>query len=400
MAATHADSRSRAGPALFSYGFRPFFFAAALWAVVSMAAWVAMLGGYSPLPIAPDPVSWHVHEFLFGYLGAVIAGFLLTALPNWTGRMPVVGWPLAGLALLWLCGRFAFSISQLLPPVMVTIVDLAFPCALILFLAREITAGRNWRNLVVLALLSAFLAGNALFDLELQAGKVPAGGTGQRLALAAAVMLIALIGGRIVPSFTRNWLVADGQTRLPASPMQRFDRIALLVLLGALSGWVLAPTAHPVAALLLLAGALHAARLVRWRGYLTLREPLVWVLHLAYAFVPLGALTLGIALLTGAPDLITASHHSWTIGAIGTMTLAVMTRATLGHTGAALRAGTGTAIIYAAITAALLLRLSAEIMPAAAGLLQTGAAAAWCIAFMGFLVLYGPRLWRSRDPAG
>lgn len=399
MATTRERMRNWSGPALFSYGFRPFFLGAALWAALAMALWAAMMAGAEPLPLAYDPVSWHAHEFLFGYLGAVIAGFLLTAVPNWTGRLPVVGWSLAVLAGFWLAGRVAIATSGFWPPGWVAATDLAFQALLVLYLSREILAGRNWKNLIILGLLLAFLAGNLLFHRDAMAGRLSPDAVGIRLALATSILLIAVIGGRIVPSFTRNWLVKRGDPRRPAAPMQLFDRLSLIALLLALLLWVLRPDHPATGAALLAGGALHLARLARWQGLATLREPLLWVLHLAYAFVPLGTLTLGAALFSDSFQLATGSLHIWTIGAIGLMTLAVMTRATLGHTGAALQAGVLTATLYLALPAALACRLAAAIAPdpdpffAAASLL-------WIVAFLGFAALYGPRLLRARKPGG
>ncbi|MDU8941834.1 NnrS family protein [Ovoidimarina sediminis] len=387
MATTREQMRRWQGPAVLSYGFRPFFLAGGLWAALSMALWLGMMSGSTVLTPAVDPISWHAHELLFGYLGAVVAGFLLTAVPNWTGRLPVVGWPLLALTLLWGAGRVAMALGALWPPVWVGLIDTAFLAAMALFLAREIATGRNWRNLVVLALLLALLAANALFHLAAAAA------AGLRLGLAAAILLIAVIGGRVVPSFTRNWLVREGDPRRPAPPMQGFDRLALLALLAALLLWVARPEARIAGLALLAAGALHAGRLLRWQGITTRAEPLVWVLHLAYAFVPLGALGLGTALLQESTPLATASLHVWTVGAIGMMTLAVMTRATLGHTGAALHAGPATTALYLAIPAAVICRAAAA-LGAAPDLLYTLSGGLWIAAFLGFALLYGPRLMR------
>jgi hypothetical protein len=173
MTATTAEQmRAWRGPAILTYGFRPFFFGAAVWAALAMVLWVPMLSGHLILPTAFDPVSWHAHEFLFGYLGAVIAGFLLTAVPNWTGRLPIVGWRLGILALVWLAGRVAVAVSAGLPAGLVAIADLAFPVLFALAMLREIVAGRNWRNLIVLAMLAVFIAGNALFPLGSRAGRL------------------------------------------------------------------------------------------------------------------------------------------------------------------------------------------------------------------------------------
>lgn len=394
---TSERARQWTGPALLSFGFRPFFLFAALWAVLAMGLWLSLLGGADILALELDPVSWHAHEFLFGYLSAVVAGFLLTAVPNWTGSLPVVGWPLAGLFSLWVLGRLALVSASLWPPLAVMLADLAFLAALALFLAREIITGRNWKNLVVLAALSVFLAGNVLFHYEAMTGGHPASGAGLRLGLGAGIFLIALIGGRVVPSFTRNWLVKQRAERLPVPPMQKLDKLALLALLAALLAWVAFPEAPTAGVLLILAGGMHLVRLARWCGLATRSEPLVWVLHLGYLFVPLGALALGAALVTQAAHLAAASLHVWTIGAIGTMTLAVMTRATLGHTGAALTADTGSVVIYLAMPVALVCRLVAasadapELWHMASGL-------AWFVGFLGFTLLYGPRLLRPRPP--
>lgn len=399
MTTTAEQIRAWRGPALLTFGFRPFFFGAGVWAALAMALWAAMISGHLTLPTAFDPVSWHAHEFLFGYLGAVVAGFLLTAVPNWTGRLPITGWPLGGLFALWLAGRSAVMVSAFLPPVAVALTDLAHPVVLGAVLAREIVAGKNWRNLMVLGMLAIFAAGNAVFHWEAAIVGTPAQGTGLRIGLAAAMMMIAVIGGRIVPSFTRNWLVRRGPGRLPTPPMQAFDKLALLVLLAALSLWVLRP-AGPITGIALgLAGMLHLVRLSRWAGDRSLREPLLLVLHLAYALLPLGALALAVEIQVAGLLGMAAAQHLWMSGAIGLMTLAVMTRATLGHTGRKVTANAGTVAVYAALLAAMMLRLSAGSWPGQAHLLHILSAGAWIGAFGGFVVLYGPLLLRARPQA-
>lgn len=398
MTATTAERMRRwNGPAILSYGFRPFFLGAAAWAALAMALWLPMLTGMLVLPTAFDPIAWHAHEFLFGYLGAVVAGFLLTAVPNWTGRLPIVGWPLAGLVGLWLAGRIAVGLSALLPPLVTALADLAFPAALLFVMGREIVAGRNWRNLVLLAMVAVFALANALFHWQALAGPA-AQGAGLRLGLGAAVMMIALIGGRVVPSFTRNWLVRRGAGRLPRPPMQRFDKAALVLLLAGLATWVGWPDARASGLLLLAGGVAHLLRLARWAGDRTASEPLVAVLHLGYAFVPLGALTLGAAIAAPATVGMAAAQHLWMAGAVGLMTLAVMTRATLGHTGQDLTAGPGTSAIYAAAVLAALARLAAGLWPDAAQTLHLLSGLAWIAAFGGFALIYG-RLLLRQPPA-
>ena len=394
MSSTAAQMRAWRGPALLTFGFRPFFLGAAVWAALIMALWVPMLSGGLTLPTAFDAVSWHAHEFLFGYLSAVIAGFLLTAVPNWTGRLPIVGWSLGGLVALWVAGRFAIGFSLLLPGLVVAIVDLAMPIALGFVLAREIVAGKNWKNLIVLGMLAVFTLANALFHWEAANGSSAGQGYGVRLGLGAGVMMIAVIGGRIVPSFTRNWLVKRSDGHLPTPPMKKLDKAALLLLLAALVLWVALPGHRVAGSALLLAGGANALRLARWAGHRTGPEPLIAVLHVAYAFVPIGALA--IAAETLQPDIfgVAAAQHLWMAGAIGLMTLAVMTRATLGHTGQPLTAGIGTVGIYAAVIVAVLARVGAGVWPSEADWLHLVAGLGWITGFGGFVIVYGPLLLR------
>ncbi|WP_171130316.1 MULTISPECIES: NnrS family protein [unclassified Ruegeria] len=392
MAQTSAEQMRRwQGPALFSFGFRPFFLFGAVWVIVAMSLWLAILAGMLDLPTRFDRGSWHAHEFLFGYLGAVLAGFLLTAVPNWTGRLPIVGWPLAGLFALWCAGRGAILFSRVLPPLIAPVIDLLFPVALGGLILREIIAGKNWRNLIVLSLLAVFTLANALFHFEVLVGEYAAQGYGLRLGLATAVMMIAVIGGRIIPSFTRNWLVREQHRARPTPPMQRFDKATLLLSLPILAIWTLRPFTASTGLCLLVLGILHLMRLARWQGHHTLSEPLLFVLHASYAFIPLGALALGLDQILGNPGT-AGAQHLWMAGAIGAMTLAVMTRATLGHTGRALTAGKATVAIFLCVFLAALMRL---LTPLHQGL-STLSGMFWLLAFGGFVLVYGPMLLRPK----
>lgn len=392
MARTSAEQmRSWTGPAIFSYGFRPFFLFATAWAVLAMLLWVLVLSGAIILPTRFDPVTWHAHEFLFGYLGAVLAGFLLTAVPNWTGRLPIVGWWLAALFALWFVGRLAILFSSILPAGLAPAIDIAFPVVLGAMILREIIAGKNWRNLLVLALLAAFTLANALFHLEALRGDYAAQGYGFRLGLATAVMMIGVIGGRIIPSFTRNWLARTDILARPTPPMQLFDKLVLLASLLILLLWVVLPASTGTGFALIVMGVLHVVRLVRWQGHHTLGEPLVWVLHVSYAFIPVGALGMGLDGVLGAGDIASA-QHLWMAGAIGAMTLAVMSRATLGHSGRPLTANRATVLIYFCLFGSVAARVAMPGLPAlsyVAGLL-------WLSAFGGFVIIYGPLLWRTK----
>jgi uncharacterized protein involved in response to NO len=392
MTATAQQIRSYSGPALLSYGFRIFFLAGAVWAAFAMVLWLMLLTGTAALPSALSPLQWHVHELLFGFLPAVVAGFLLTAVPNWTGRLPVCGAPLLNLFLLWGAGRLAIFFSAAIGIWPAAAIDLAFLACLIAVMAREIVAGRNYKNLRVLVLVGVLLAGDAVFLGEVIAGG--AGNYGTRLGIAAAVLLISLIGGRIIPSFTRNWLVRCAPGRLPV-PFNRFDVGVILASAAALALWVGAPDATVTGVALLAAGIAHIVRLTRWAGDRAFAEPLLAVLHVGYAFVPIGFVLMALSILS--PDMIAPSGalHAWTAGAIGTMTLAVMTRASLGHTGQALTAAWPTTVIYGLVVTAAAARLAAASGLAYMQMLDLSAAA-WVLAFGGFAVVYGPMLANPR----
>lgn len=387
------QKRRYAGPALLTHGFRPFFLGACAWAALAMALWLPLLAGTFTLPSRLAPLDWHVHEMLFGFLPAVISGFLLTAVPNWTGRLPVVGGKLAGLVGLWLLGRGVTLVSGLLPLWIAISGDMLFLITLSAVMGREIAAGRNWKNLPVLGLVGLVAIANLIFQVEAAQG-AGTGGVGMRLAIAAAIQMIALIGGRIVPSFTRNWLMKRPPGPLPA-PMNRFDVACLIAAGAALLAWVALPDARVTGILCLTAGGLHLARLGRWAGWRCGGEALVWVLHAAYLWVPLGFLLLGAAILHPLGVPVSAALHGWLAGAIGTMTLAVMTRASLGHSGRPLTASRGITALYVAVLLAAPTRILYGFVPDALWLLHLSATA-WIAAFAGFVVIYTPLLTRTR----
>jgi len=393
MSTSAEQIRAYTGPALLSFGFRPFFLGAAIWSALAVLLWLPMLEGILTLPTALNPFEWHVHELLYGFLPAVVAGFLLTAVPNWTGRLPILGTPLLLLFLLWIAGRIAVMTSAMTGPWFAAAVDLAFLASVIAVIAREIVAGRNYRNLRVLVLVSLLFVGNAVFHLEAWLGG--GNGYGKRIGIAAAVLLISLVGGRIIPSFTRNWLAKRAPGRLPV-PFQRFDGLCVVAAATALLSWILAPDAIPTAVLLLIAGGLHTVRLARWAGERTTSERVVLVLPVASAFVPRGLFLVALSIV--APDVISASGalHGWTVGAIGLMTLAVMTRASLGHAGLELTATWPIILLYAGVLTAAMARIMAAFEIARMPMLHISAAA-WVIAFGGFALVYWPMLTRPRQ---
>ena len=389
--ATMQKLRAYQGPALFSHGFRPFFLFGAIYAGAMVPLWLAVFAGDVSLPTAFAPRDWHIHEMLFGYVAAVIAGFLLTAVPNWTGRLPIQGTPLAILFGAWLAGRLAVTFSGLIGWQLALAVDAVFLLLLAAAAAREIVAGRKWNNLKVVGIVSLLAIANIAFHVEAHLGGVAEYST--RLGIGLVVTLVCVIGGRIVPSFTRNWLARREPGRLPV-PFNRFDAAAVAAGVFAMAAWVVMPSGRWVAGALGVAGLLHLVRLVRWAGYRTMSDRLVLILHVAYAFVPAGFLLTALS----AADLVapSAGIHAWTGGAIGSMTIAVMTRASLGHTGQALSASIATQFVYAAIVIAALARVCAALEPSHSVPLLAIGGIAWAAAFLGFAFAYAPLLCGTR----
>ena len=396
MSAVSEEDRLRRArlPAVLDYAFRPMFLAAGSWAVIALALWLAMFFGYVQLPTRFDPLAWHVHEMLFGFVMAAVAGFLLTAIPNWTGRLPVRGLRLTVLAGLWLLGRLACLISADVPAWLAVLADLAFPTALLAVAAREIIAGRNWRNLPMTAPLTLFIIADLLMHLESLGVTVPIG-LGWRLAVGAPIVLISVIGGRIIPSFTRNWLFKRKSPRLP-SPQDMLDTAAVVLLAAALILWAFLPDHRVTGALLIAAALLNAVRLGRWAGIASWPEPLLFILHIGYGWVAVGTALLGLSIFNiGVP--VASAIHALTAGATAVMILAVMPRVTLGHTGRELMANRATVAVFVLINAAAIIRVCASWHTEFLTILLLVAGACWIAAFGLFELVYGPMLLTRRS---
>lgn len=380
-------------PPFFRGGFRPFFFGGAAWALLALAAWLLSLSGTVQLPTAMDALAWHRHEMLFGFVGAVIAGFLLTAIPNWTGRLPIAGPPLAAFAGLWLAARVAVFVSGELGFAFAAALDVGFLLTLAVVAGQEVIAAKN-RNVPVVGIVLLLALASAL-DHAGMAGRIEDSGAGVRLGIGMITVLISLVGGRIVPSFTRNWLARRGvKDGLPTQP-GRFDLFCVAVTFVASLAWLLFPSHAVTGALLVLAGVLQFARLLRWKGYRTLSDPLVVMLHVAFLWVPVGLAMLGASILNlTIPQ--SAAVHALTAGAMAGMILAVMTRATLGHTGRELKANGATQAIYALITLGAITRVAAPLLAERYTELMRGSALLWVAAFGLFLLSYGPILFGPR----
>ena len=386
-------ARMAAAPPILRGGFRPFFLLGAAWAVVALFVWLTVFFHGLPLPSAFNSLAWHRHEMLFGFVGAVIAGFLLTAIPNWTGRLPIAGAPLAALAGLWLAARIAVLFSAQLGWIVAAVLDVGFYLVFAFIAGREVVAARN-RNLPAVGIVLLFGIADAV-DYAGAAGLIADADAGVRAGIALVIVLISLIGGRVVPSFTRNWMAKQGfKQGLPGQPT-RYDQVAIGVTALAFAGWLLLPDAQVTGWLLAIAAALQFVRLARWSGWRTASDVLVLVLHVGYLWVPVG-LALLAASVVGSEIPRTAAIHAFTEGAMATMILAMMTRATLGHTGRALKANAATALAYVLVTLGAITRVIAPFgwldytdTLAAAGVL-------WGLAFVVFVAAYGPIVFRER----
>jgi uncharacterized protein involved in response to NO len=384
------NERSRIqGLAFFSYGFRPFFLSAAVFAGVALPIWALILAGADNTHFLYAPREWHVHEMVFGFLPAVIAGFLLTAMPNWTDRPPIKGMPLMCLWMLWLAGRLVMAVPWL-PDYVSALVDGAFLVTLAMIAWREIAIGNAWDRSPIGVLISLYAIANLLFHLR--ALSDAATDLPERMALSVIIMLLALIGGRVIPSFTLDFLSERGVLQQPPS-FSRFDGASILLAGIAAVAWTIQPQAMVTGWLLIVAGLVNLVRLLRWYGWMAWREPLVLILHLGYGWLALSLVILGGAIL-GLWLRPENAVHALTTGAVGSMTLAIMTRASLGHTGRPRQAGPMTVMIYSLVNLGAMLRVFGPATDLSTSLVLGLSAVAWSSAYLLFALIYGPFLLR------
>ena len=338
-------------PHFFSAGFRPFFLGAAVWAIVAVSLWVLYFAGIISPELYLDPLAWHIHELVYGYAAAAIAGFALTAIPNWTGRTPMHGWPLLLLFVCWLLARLTSleALATGTTALVNAILNIAFLTGFSTFAAKEIVAGGNKRNYVVILLFSLFtLTGVAstLFQNEFIGSPLHPGYGG----ILVIIPMIMLIGGRIIPNFTNNWLRNNGMTPT-AKTFGKLDGVTVFVTLAAIFLYH-----SPIKAeACILAGIMNIVRLSRWAGHKTVRDPIVIVLHVSYLWIAIGFICLGLSTMGYISE--SAAIHAWTAGAIGGMTLAVMSRAALGHSGRKIESTGPLTLLYICVHAAAAVRL-------------------------------------------
>jgi uncharacterized protein involved in response to NO len=372
--------------ALFNLGFRPFFLLGALSAAVMIAVWLVLYSSGLALPYYSNTLYWHAHEMLLGFTLAIIAGFLLTAVRNWTSVQTIYGAPLAVLTVVWLSARILPLLP--VPGWLVAAVDLAFAPVLTVAIAYPILRARNYRNLLFVPILSAFFIANLLVHLELLGITEATAMTGLHLALYLVVMVISVIGGRVIPFFTERGVSGVSCTRYDSIEKVIVPATALW-LIGTLSG-----ITAVVVTLSALLSLLSAVRLYGWFSTRVATTPLVWILHAGYAFLPLGfAFTACAALGWVSPSI---AIHAFAAGSIGLMTLGMMARVSLGHTGRPLAVGPLMISAFVLMLLAALVRVSVTWLPIPylAGLHLSGTL--WILAWLLFLVRYLPILSKPR----
>lgn len=384
------------GPApILSYGFRPFFLAAGAYGALSLALWVGAYAGVVALPGELAPSFWHGHEMLFGFAVAVISGFLLTAVSAWTGSPPVSGGRLAGLVALWLMGRIALWLADILTPVAVAALDLVYVPVLIVFVVRRLLTTGQRRNMVFPVLLAFLFAANLLYHLEAVGWGDDMARLGLHLSVYVFALLIAAIGGRIVPSFTANALRKRGDdVEVRSNPV--IEKLVMISMAAAAAADLLSPGGTIAGGLALVASILLALRMRHWQTLRTLGDPILWILHLGHAWLVVAFACSAVAGLTGLVPA-GATLHAFTSGAIGTIVIAMMTRVALGHTGRELKASPATVAAYLMVNGAALLRIAAATFdPLHSEFWIIASGGLWSLAFTVYVVIYWPVLTGPR----
>jgi len=363
-----------------------------VFALAIVPTWLLVLSGKLEATAYLDPTSWHAHEMVFGFSVAVIAGFLLTAVGNWTQRETAIGLPLVALVALWVAGRLAMAFSGMLPPGVVAATDLAFLPALFIALARPVIFANNRRNYVVLAVVAAFFVANLW--LHLSALGIASAGSARRatmLGVDLVLLLITIILGRVLPMFTRN---TTGVASIRSIPLLDKCAIGCVAALGLADA--LAPATRVAGVVAVVGAVFSLARGRHWGARHSLQQPLLLVLHAGQAWLVVGLFLRGVALL-GVPVLASPATHALTVGAIGSLTLGMMGRVALGHTGRMLVAPKPAAAAFLLLNLAVFVRVLVPLLAPAwyfAGLVVT--AALWVSAFAIFVVVYTPILAAPR----
>jgi uncharacterized protein involved in response to NO len=392
MASVSTDGRDPLASrfALFDYGFRPFFLVAGLYAFLVVPIWLYFFA-HRAVPFGSLPAMyWHSHELLYGFVIAAISGFMLTAVPSWTGARGFAGRPLIALAAIWVAGRVAMATVGHAPFLITALAELSFLPALMLLLIPPLLRSQN-RNTPLLIVLSVLWLSDFGFVLALRSGDIALAEHAVRLAIDIALLLVTVIGGRIVPAFTTNALRNRGET-VSIVTRRWVENVVIGLMMAIALVDLLQPNGRLSGVLAAFAAVAQAVRLSGWRSFRTVREPIVWILHVAYAWLPIGLALKASWLLAGAAWAM-KWQHVFTMGVLATMILAVMTRAALGHTGRPLVVSRTITVAYVLLTLGVLVRVfGVAIVPASYLLTVSIAGLAWMLCFLIYLIVYTPIL--------
>ncbi|MGM0824309.1 MAG: NnrS family protein [Pseudomonadota bacterium] len=380
---------------LLRLAFRPFFYFAALFSLLAMLVWLGFWHGNVWLSPYGGMLWWHQHEMLFGFAGAVIAGFLLTAVQNWTGRPGVSGWALLGLVVLWLAARILLAYAAFLPGWLLLLVDVSFLPLVAIIMARSVVAVRLWRNLLFLPVLLLLGTANAAMHLGVINGNALLIREASHLGVLTITLLMVVLGGRVIAFFTARKLGFPQPDRAPLLEALSLGSMAAIVVLQLISMLSDLGSDRLMAALMTIAALSNAWRLAQWKGWLGWREPLLWGLHLSYAFIPLGLVLWAWQLVSG--QRVETAVHALAIGAMATMMFAMMARVSLGHTGRAIQTLPGVGLALGTLLIAGLLRsVWLVVFPQSSHWVFSAAIIAWCISYLVFLLHYTVPLFSGR----
>ena len=379
---------------LFAYGFRSQFLLAGLAAVVLIPLWALSFVWGIDIGTGWPPTLWHAHEMLFGFITCAIAGFMLTAVPSWTGQKGFAGSPLIALAVTWFAARILIGTSTFWPPLLPAIVDLAFLPMLALLVMIPLIRSRN-RNTPLLAVLASLWLSNLVFHVGLMHHDAPLAHKAIIAGIDITLLLITVIGGRIVPAFTTSAL-RQRRIETPLNSSKVLTVASIAVMLCVIVGDILWPDSQLAGWIAAVAAVIQVLKFSQWRPLLTAHQPIVWILHLAYVWLPIG-FALKAAALLGGFAFSAFWLHALTIGALTTMITAVMTRASLGHTGRPLRVHSITTLAYILLTVATLIRVFGWLVPGVSyPTVIAFAALFWTASFVLFVGFYGPILLGPR----
>ncbi|MCP4321926.1 MAG: NnrS family protein [Psychromonas sp.] len=378
--------------AFFEFAFRPFFLLASIFSIISLITWNGLLGGNITVNLYGGSLWWHSHEMLFGFTAAVIVGFLLTAVQNWSGVRSLNGKGLAGLVLIWLAARVAFFFPELLPHTIIVVIDMAFLPLSAIALAYPIIKVKLWRNLMFIPILLTMTITNAITHYSVASGDYILMSSATTFMVLLVTLVMCIMGGRVFPMFTANGTRTPRVDAIPTLEKLSVISILLAVISGA--GFIELPKIV-VASIFVFASVVHAIRVFRWKFSVTLKTPLVWSLHISYWCIAIGLLLFGLSEITTV-----VSHsqaiHTLTVGAMATMILGMISRVSLGHTGRMIVVGKTMTVAFIAIILAAIIRVFGFYFIDNYNHVLTLAVLFWTIGFGCFVALYFPILIKPR----